>query len=242
MAALAPIRRLMSTLRSNRGVVYVKPGVVEVRYPAGAVATRCNSDAMLQVRDLPAATLDHPVSKKKVNHAVILRVIATNICGSDQHMVRGRTSAPQGLVLGHEVRPVFWIPVRASPYFAAVQITGEVIECGSDVEAVEKGDLVSVPFNIGCGRCVNCLRSLTNLCLRTNPKQPGAAYGYVDMGGWQGGQARYVTVPYADFNLMKFPDRHAAMEKITDLAMLTDILPTGYHGCVTAGVQPGSTV
>jgi len=198
-------RRLMSGFAAaNRGVVYVKPGVVEVR-------------------DIPAATLDHPLTNKKMNHAVILRVVATNICGSDQHMVRGRTTAPAGLILGHE-------------------ITGEVIECGTDVEFIKKGDVVSVPFNIACGRCVNCKKGLTGICLTTNPARPGAAYGYVDMGGWHGGQARYVTVPYADFNLLAFPDRAAALEKITDLALLTDILPTGYHGCVTAGVQPGSTV
>jgi glutathione-independent formaldehyde dehydrogenase len=64
----------------------------------------------------------------------------------------------------------------------------------------------------------------------------------VDMGGWIGGQAEYVMVPYADFNLLKFPDKAQAMEKIQDLTCLTDILPTGYHGCVNAGVTTGSTV
>jgi glutathione-independent formaldehyde dehydrogenase len=62
------------------------------------------------------------------------------------------------------------------------------------------------------------------------------------MGGWPGGQSEYVMVPYADWNLLKFPDRERAMEKILDLAMLADIFPTGYHGCVTAGVTTGSTV
>ena len=75
-----------------------------------------------------------------------------------------------------------------------------------------------------------------------NPARPGAAYGYVDMGGWVGGQAEYVMVPYADFNLLKFPDKAQAMAKIRDLTCLSDILPTGYHGAVTAGVGPGSTV
>ena len=75
-----------------------------------------------------------------------------------------------------------------------------------------------------------------------NPARPGAAYGYVDMGGWIGGQAEYVMVPYADFNLLKFPDKEQAKEKITSLTLLSDIFPTGYHGAVTAGVQPGSTV
>ena len=156
-------------------------------------------------------------------HGVILKVVSTNICGSDQHMVRGRTTAPENLVLGHE-------------------ITGEVIEKGRDVEFIEVGDLCSVPFNIACGRCRNCKERKTGVCLSVNPARPGAAYGYVDMGGWVGGQAEYVTVPYADWNLLKFPDRDQAMEKILDLTMLSDIFPTGYHGARTAGVTTGSTV
>jgi glutathione-independent formaldehyde dehydrogenase len=160
---------------------------------------------------------------RECRHGVILRIVATNICGSDQHMVRGRTTAPEGLVLGHE-------------------ITGEVIEKGPDVEFLQEGDLVSAPFNIACGRCRNCKERLTGICLTTNPARPGAAYGYVDMGGWPGGQARYVMVPYADFNLLKFPDKDQAMEKILDLTMLSDIFPTGYHGAVTAGVTTGSVV
>ena len=138
-------------------------------------------------------------------------------------MVRGRTTAPPGSVLGHE-------------------ITGEVIEAGADVEFIKVGDICSVPFNIACGRCRNCKEGKTGICLNVNPARPGAAYGYVDMGGWVGGQAEYVMVPYADFNLLKFPDRDQAMEKILDLTMLSDIFPTGYHGAYTAGVPPGSTV
>lgn len=160
---------------------------------------------------------------RECHHGVILRIVSTNICGSDQHMVRGRTTAPAGLILGHE-------------------ITGEVIEKGRDVEFLDEGDLVSVPFNIACGRCRNCKERNTGICLTVNPERPGAAYGYVDMGGWVGGQAEYVMVPYADFNCLKFPDKAQAMEKILDLTMLSDIFPTGYHGCVTAGVRPGSTV
>lgn len=160
---------------------------------------------------------------RKTEHGVILKVVSTNICGSDQHMVRGRTTAPEGLILGHE-------------------ITGEVIETGRDVEFIKKGDLVSVPFNIACGRCRNCKERKTGVCLNVNPARPGSAYGYVDMGGWVGGQAEYVLAPYADFNLLKFPDKDQAMEKIKDLTMLSDIFPTGYHGAYTAGVGSGSTV
>ena len=160
---------------------------------------------------------------RKCKHGVILKIVSTNICGSDQHMVRGRTTAPAGLILGHE-------------------ITGVVIEAGSDVEFIKVGDLVSVPFNIACGRCRNCKAGQTGICLNVNPSRPGAAYGYVDMGGWVGGQAEYVMVPYADFNLLKFPDKDRAMSKIKDLTLLSDIFPTGYHGAVTAGVGPGSIV
>src|ERR1700681_2870879 len=189
-------------MASNRGVVYLGPGKVEVRSI-----------------DFPKLSL----GSRKCEHGVILKVVSTNICGSDQHMVRGRTTAPAGMVLGHE-------------------ITGEVIEKGSDVEMVDLGDLVSVPFNVACGRCRCCLETNTGVCLTVNPGRAGGAYGYVDMGGWIGGQARYVMVPYADFNLLKFPDKDKALSRIMDLTMLTDILPTGFHGALMAGVQPGSTV
>src|SRR5499425_1292411 len=197
-------------MASNRGVAYIKPGVVEVQsipYP--------------KLR-MPKSESD-PFGGKDAPHGVILKIVTTNICGSDQHMVRGRTTAPPGLILGHE-------------------ITGEVIEAGRDVEFIKVGDLVSVPFNIACGRCRNCKEGKTGICLNVNPSRPGAAYGYVDMGGWVGGQAEYVMVPYADFNLLKFPDKAQAMEKIKDLTCLSDILPTGYHGAVSAGVGPGMTV
>jgi glutathione-independent formaldehyde dehydrogenase len=160
---------------------------------------------------------------RSLPHGAILKIVSTNICGSDQHMVRGRTTAPEGLILGHE-------------------ITGEVIETGPGVEFIKKGDLVSVPFNIACGRCRNCKEGHTGVCENVNPDRPGSAYGYVDMGGWVGGQAEYVLVPYADWNLMKFPDKEQAMEKILDLTVLSDIFPTGFHGAYTAGVKPGSTV
>jgi glutathione-independent formaldehyde dehydrogenase len=188
----------------NRCVVYVEPGKVSV-----------------ETIDYPK--LELPEQNRKCDHGVILKIVATNICGSDQHMVRGRTTAPKGQTLGHE-------------------ITGEVIELGRDVEFIKKGDLVSVPFNIACGRCRMCKAGNTGVCLNVNPARPGAAYGYVDMGGWVGGQAEYVLVPYADFNLLKFPDKDQAMAKIKDLTMLSDIFPTGYHGAFTAGVTTGSTV
>src|SRR6201997_3040887 len=203
---------------SNRGVVYLKPGRVEV-----------------QNIDFP--TFRNPAGKT-IDHGVILRVVTTNICGSDQHMVRGRTTAPAGMVLGHE-------------------ITGEVIERGRDVEYLEIGDLVSVPFNVACGRCRTCREGDTGVCLHVNSDRAGGAYGYVDMGGWIGGQADYVMVPYADFNLLKFSDKRAArssarlhasflflylfsslvglpgkfqaIPRVLALPCLSDFLPTGFH-------------
>lgn len=88
----------------------------------------------------------------------------------------------------------------------------------------------------------NCKERATGVCLTVNPGRAGGAYGYVDMGGWIGGQAEYAMIPYADFNLLKFPDKAQAMEKILDLTCLSDILPTGYHRRVSAGVTTGSTV
>src|ERR1700749_23979 len=190
-------------MASNHGVVYLGPNKVEVQ------------------------TIDYPKMQnpqgKAIEHGVILRIVSTNICGSDQHMVRGRTTAPKGIVLGHE-------------------ITGEVIEKGRDVEYLKVGDLVSVPFNVACGRCRTCREGDTGVCLHVNSDRAGGAFGYVDMGRWIGGQAEYVMVPYADFNLLKFPDKAHAMEKIRDLTCLTDILPPGFHGAVTAKVGVGSTV
>src|ERR1700733_1572523 len=176
----------------------------------------------VEVQSIDFPKMQNPAGKK-VEHGVILKVVSTNICGSDQHMVRGRTTAPTGMVLGHE-------------------ITGEVIESGADVEFLDKGDLVTVPFNVACGRCRTCREQQTGVCLNVNPGRAGGAYGYVDMGGWIGGQAKFVMVPYADFNLIKFPDKAQAMAKIKDLTMLSDILPTGFHGAVTAGVGVGSIV
>jgi glutathione-independent formaldehyde dehydrogenase len=199
-------------MADNRGVAYMGTGKVEVQdidFPT------------FELQDGPGvnpANVGRPLP-----HAAILKVVSTNICGSDQHMVRGRTTAPEGLILGHE-------------------ITGEVIETGPGVEFIKEGDLCSVPFNIACGRCRNCKEGNTGVCEHVNPDRPGSAYGYVDMGGWVGGQAEYALVPYADWNLLKFPDKDQAMEKILDLTMLSDIFPTGYHGAYTAGVKSGSTV
>src|SRR6266571_1558514 len=199
------------TMSRNRVVVYQGPGKVSVE------------DTDYPRLEVPDDVVNGMGMKRKAPHAAILKLVATNICGSDQHMVRGRTTAPIGQTLGHE-------------------ITGEVVEVGNDVLFVKQGDICSAPFNIACGRCRMCNEGKTGVCLNVNPARPGAAYGYVDMGGWIGGQAEYVMVPFADFNLLKFPDKDQAMAKIRDLTLLSDIFPTGYHGAVTAGVTTGSTV
>ena len=112
-------------MSGNRIVVYKGPGKVAVEtidYPK---------------LEVPAEVANAMGMSRKADHAVILKCVSTNICGSDQHMVRGRTTAPVGQTLGHE-------------------ITGEVVEKGSDVQFLEAGDICSVPFNIACGRCRNC--------------------------------------------------------------------------------------
>jgi glutathione-independent formaldehyde dehydrogenase len=189
-------------MAGNRAVAYVGPRKVDVQ------------------------TIDYPKlidpRGNKCDHGVIIKLVTTNICGSDQHIYRGRFPAPSGMILGHEN-------------------TGEVVEVGHDVIFVKKGDLVSVPFNVSCGRCRNCREQHTEVCETTNPEVACGAYGF-NLGGWQGGQAEYMMVPYADFQLLKFPDRDQALAKIKDLTLLSDILPTGYHGCVEARVGTGSTV
>ena len=152
----------------------------------------------------------------------IIKLTATNICGSDLHMYEGRTSVEKGTVFGHENM-------------------GEVVEVGEAVTAVKKGDRVVLPFNIACGFCENCERGFTGFCLTCAPKgSAGAAYGYADMGPYRGGQAEYLRVPYADFNCLVLPDD--ADEKDRDYVMLSDIFPTGWHATRLAGLSPGDSV
>ncbi|MDR5749081.1 glutathione-independent formaldehyde dehydrogenase [Caballeronia sp. LZ029] len=147
---------------------------------------------------------------KSAPHGAILKIVTTNICGSDLHIYRGSFPVPKGMTMGHEM-------------------TGEVVEVGSDVEFIKKGDLVSVPFNVGCGRCYNCKHMRSEVCENTNTEVDCGAYGF-NLGGWTGGQGDYLFVPYADFNLLRFPHKDAAMEKIRDLTLLSDVLPTAFHG------------
>lgn len=153
---------------------------------------------------------------------VIVKITTTNICGSDLHMYEGRTNVEQGKVLGHENM-------------------GVVAETGPAVKNFKPGDRVSVPFNVACGTCVNCVHGWTSFCLNSNPTEgvDGGAYGYASMGPYNGGQAEYLRVPWADFNLLPLPP---GTEFETDFTMLSDIFPTAYFGADLAGVQPGDTV
>ncbi|HEX4505755.1 MAG TPA: glutathione-independent formaldehyde dehydrogenase [Alphaproteobacteria bacterium] len=151
----------------------------------------------------------------------LVRVTSTNICGSDLHMYEGRTSVEKGKVLGHEN-------------------LGQVIAVGKAVDRVKVGDWVCLPFNIGCGFCENCEAGLPSACLTTNPGSAGAAYGYAEMGPYQGGQAELLRVPYADYNCLVLPAD--AEEKQNDYVMLADIWPTGWHATELAKVQTGDTV
>jgi len=167
------------------------------------------------VEDVPEPGIEQPGD-------ALVRITTSNICGSDLHMYEGRTSVEEGKVLGHENM-------------------GIVEEVGSGVNWIRRGDRVSVPFNIACGTCRNCVAGWTSFCLRTNPTEgvDGAAYGYAQMGPYQGGQAEYLRVPFADFNLLVLPP---GPDFERDFTMLSDIFPTGYHGAELAGVGPGDTV
>jgi len=151
----------------------------------------------------------------------VIRITTANICGSDLHPYEGRADLEAGMVLGHENM-------------------GIVEEVGPGVNRIKKGDRVSVPFNLACGTCRNCTDGWTSACLRANPSgQPGAGYGYPNMGPYWGGQAEYLRVPWADFNLLHLPEGD---EHESDFTMLSDIFPTGYHGTELAQVTPGKTV
>ena len=129
---------------------------------------------------------NHPTPKLQSPTDALLRVTTTGICGSDLHMYDGRTPLEKGTVVGHE-------------------IMGVIEQVGEAVQSIKKSDRVVLPFNIACGLCFNCHRGHTEACLTMNPEAPHAAYGYAGMGPYQGGQAEFVLVPYADFDCLKPP-------------------------------------
>ncbi len=168
----------------------------------------------VRVSEMPDPTIEAPTD-------VLVKITTTNICGSDLHMYEGRTDMEKGRIFGHEN-------------------LGEVIEVGKAVVQIKVGDMVCMPFNIGCGHCRNCESGYTGFCLTMNPPSAGAAYGFAGMGPYSGGQAEYLRVPYGDFNCLKLPED--AKEKENDYVMLSDIFPTGYHATELACVQPGDSV
>ena len=174
-----------------------------------------NGPRDVSVADVPDARIERPTD-------VLVKITSTNICGSDLHMYEGRTDFEQGRIFGHEN-------------------LGEVIEVGGGVDKIRVGDMVSVPFNVSCGHCRNCEHGLTNYCLAANePDMAGGAYGFADMGGWAGGQAEYLRIPWGDFQCLRLPED--AKEKQNDYTMLSDILPTGWHAVEMSGLVPGETI
>src|ERR1700748_2763806 len=174
-------------------------------------------------------TVDDPIIKD--DRDIILKVTATAICGSDLHIYTGGIPQPRPMVLGHE-------------------FMGIVEETGKEVKNLKRGDRVVVPFPIACGQCFFCNHDLPGHCENSNPEhygpeggllteKGGALFGYTDLyGGYDGGQAEYVRVPYADYGPRKVP------ENLSDeqVLFLTDIFPTGYTGIDWGNVKGGETV
>jgi glutathione-independent formaldehyde dehydrogenase len=165
------------------------------------------------VEDVEDARIEDPTD-------VVIRVTSSAICGSDLHMYEGRTGAEPGMVFGHENM-------------------GVVEEVGDGIATLKRGDRVVLPFNVACGFCRNCEANKTGFCLTVNEGFAGGAYGYVSMGPYQGGQAEYLRVPFADFNCLRLPEGD---DHEQDFILLADIFPTGYHATELANVQPGDTV
>jgi S-(hydroxymethyl)glutathione dehydrogenase/alcohol dehydrogenase len=180
-------------------------------------------------KDMRVESVEDP--KLEDSRDVILRVTSTAICGSDLHMYNGFMPQPKPLVMGHE-------------------FMGIVEEVGSAVRNLARGDRVVVPFPIACGQCFFCSQGLPVHCEISNEEhygpegglleqKGGALFGYTDLyGGYRGGQAEYVRVPFADVGPRKVPERFRDEEVL----FLTDILPTGFSGVEWAGVRGGETV
>jgi len=170
----------------------------------------------VRVAEKAEPTIEHP-------NDIVLRVTRTAICGSDLHLLHGIIPDTRvGCTFGHE-------------------FAGVVEEVGPSVQSLQRGDRVVVPFNISCGTCFYCSRGLTGNCESSNPNASLASgvFGYSHTtGGFDGGQAEYVRVPFADVGPMKIPDDMSD----EDVLFLSDILPTGYQAAEMGDIKPGETV
>lgn len=181
------------------------------------------------VKDVRVETVDDPIIMNPRD--AIIKVTSTAICGSDLHLYNGAIPMMQpGDILGHE-------------------FMGEVVEVGKDIKTLQRGDRVVVPFPIACGSCFFCTHDLWSLCDNTNPNKlvaekmfgysPAGIFGYSHLvGGYAGGQAEYVRVPFADVGPIKVSDDLSDDEVL----FLSDILPTGYMAAEYCNIQPGDTV
>ena len=170
----------------------------------------------VRLEEKPMPTIEHP-------RDAVVRVTRSCICGSDLHLYHGLVPDTRvGMTFGHE-------------------FCGIVEEVGSAVENVKAGDHVLVPFNIACGQCHFCKQGLFGNCHESNPGATavGAIYGYSHTaGGYDGGQAEYARVPFADFGPTVIPD----WMDPDDAVLLTDVVPTGYQAAEMAGIKRGDTV
>ena len=170
----------------------------------------------VRIQEKPMPAIEHP-------RDAIVRVTRSCICGSDLHLYHGMVPDTRvGMTFGHE-------------------FCGVVEEVGSAVENLKSGDRVLVPFNIACGQCHFCKQGLFGNCHESNAQATavGGIFGYSHTaGGYDGGQAEYVRVPYADFGPTIIPDW---MDQ-DDAVLLTDVVPTGYQAAEMGGIQKGDTV
>ncbi|MCR8850297.1 alcohol dehydrogenase catalytic domain-containing protein [Rossellomorea sp. SC111] len=159
----------------------------------------------------------------QVNTDIIVRITASGICGSDLHLYKGGIEPEQDYVVGHE-------PM------------GIVEEVGSEVRTLKKGDRVVIPFNIGCGKCFFCENQMESQCDESNPHgEVGGLFGFTEMnGGYPGGQAEYLRVPYADFTSFKVPESSELEDE--SVLFLSDVIPTAYWSVENSGVKKGDTV
>jgi S-(hydroxymethyl)glutathione dehydrogenase/alcohol dehydrogenase len=171
----------------------------------------------VEVKDVPSPKIQKPDD-------IVIKITNSAICGSDLHLIHDMVpNLPQGFVIGHE-------PM------------GIVEEVGPEVKKVKKGDRVIIPFNVSCGECFYCTHGLTSMCDNSNPNgEGGGFFGYSEtFGGFPGGQAEYMRVPYGNFTPFRIPDDCEAEDE--KLVLMADAMATAYWSVENAGVKKGSSV